>query len=207
MHGLRCSLIVTTAGRDDDFARTYDEHVREIYGFFGYRVGSRSEAEDLTQATFERALRAWARFDPRRASAKTWLFTIARNLLIDHHRRNRGSRERLSGLEPKDAEGETAAYALDDRRLGPSPEVAAALGELGERERELIALRFGGGLTAAQIARLVGLTPTNVDQIMSRTMRRLRDRLEPPEQPVSSPPERSSGSLIRRRMVRRRRGR
>jgi RNA polymerase sigma-70 factor, ECF subfamily len=194
------------AGRQDEFARTYDEHVREIYGFFGYRVGSRSEAEDLTQATFERALRAWGRFDPRRASAKTWLFSIARNLLIDHHRRERGKRE-LRGTEPRDVETRSGAYELDERGLGPSPELEAALAGLADRERELIALRFGGGLTAAQISRLVGLSPGNVDQILSRTLRALRDRLEPQESAGEPPPEREAGGLIRRRMVRRRRGR
>src|SRR5436305_7982102 len=75
--------------RDSDFARVYDEHVRRVYGFLAYRVEDRDTAEDLTQATFERALRAWSRFDPRRASEITWLLAIAHNLLIDYHRRSR----------------------------------------------------------------------------------------------------------------------
>src|SRR6185312_1947643 len=74
-----------------NFARVYDEHVWRVYGFLAYRLGDRDTAEDLTQATFERALRAWARFDPRRASESTWLLAIARNLLIDHYRRDRSN--------------------------------------------------------------------------------------------------------------------
>ena len=66
------------------FARVYEENVWRVYGFLAYRVRSRDLAEDLTQTTFERALRAWPRFDPRRASEATWLLAIARNLLIDH---------------------------------------------------------------------------------------------------------------------------
>ena len=60
-----------------DFARVYEEHVWRVYGFLAYRLRDRDAAEDLTQATFERALRAWSRFDPRRASESTWLIAIA----------------------------------------------------------------------------------------------------------------------------------
>ena len=67
------------------------QHVWRVYGFLAYRLGDRDTAEDLTQATFERALRAWSRFDPRRASESTWLLAIARNLLIDHYRRDRSN--------------------------------------------------------------------------------------------------------------------
>jgi DNA-directed RNA polymerase specialized sigma24 family protein len=51
--------------RSPDFAELYDEHVYAVYGFVAYRVRSREEAEDLTQLTFERAVRAWSRYDPR----------------------------------------------------------------------------------------------------------------------------------------------
>ena len=79
-----------------EIAELYEEHVWGVYGFFGYRVGSRADAEDLTQLTFERALRAWSRFDPDRASARTWLMSIAANLLIDHYRRDRSARRSRS---------------------------------------------------------------------------------------------------------------
>ena len=62
--------------------------------------------EDLTQATFERALRAWARFDPSRASARTWLLAIARKLLVDHIRR------RASDQHEPIPDGEVAIAAI-----------------------------------------------------------------------------------------------
>jgi len=64
-----------------DFSTVYDDHVWQIYGFFAYRLGARADAEDLTQQTFERALKAWGRYDPSRASVSTWLLVIARNLI------------------------------------------------------------------------------------------------------------------------------
>ena len=131
----------------DEFAQVYDEHVWDVYGFFGYRVGSREEAEDLTQQTFERALRAWRRFDPRRARAKTWLLAIAHNLLVDHYRRGQRVREEPLADERtvEDHRGENPGA---DARLGLSPELDVALSALSDRERELIALRFGADWTA-----------------------------------------------------------
>lgn len=160
-----------------DFERLYEEHVWAVYGFVGYRVRSREEAEDLTQQTFERALKAYKRFDPERASEKTWLFTIARNLIIDAYRRSGGDEAeleaeleagppQLSTTEPEQAPG-----------LGPDPELARALSRLSDRDREVIALRFGGDLKGTEIAELTGLSLANVQQILSRSLRRLRDEL------------------------------
>jgi RNA polymerase sigma factor (sigma-70 family) len=157
------------------FASVYDEQVWRVYGFFGFRVASRADAEDLTQQVFERALRAWSRFDPSRASATTWVMAIAKNLLIDHYRRE--SARATEPLEGSDAEM-AAAEPLLDQRLGPDPELARGLARLGDRERELIALRFGGDLTGAEIAELTGLSLANVQQILSRTLRGLRAELE-----------------------------
>lgn len=162
------------------FETVYDDHVWDVYGFFGYRVRTREEAEDLTQATFERALRAWDRFDPRRASAKTWILVIARNVLIDHYRRDRSAREQpLPDDDAEQGRDALGRVAMDDRGLGPTPEVADALAQLSEREREVIALRFGGDLTGAEIAAMTDLTLANVQQILSRSLRRMRARLEP----------------------------
>ena len=149
----------------------YDAQVWRVYGFFSYRVRDRDLAEDLTQATFERALRAWSRFDPRRASEATWLLAIAHNLLIDHHRRDRPQvelpDERVMGTSPGPEE-----------RFATSPELIEALAQLGEREREVLALRFGGDLNGPEIAEVLGLSVANVQQIVSRSLRRLRELLD-----------------------------
>jgi RNA polymerase sigma factor (sigma-70 family) len=155
-----------------DFGDVYERHVWHVYGFFGYRVNSRHEAEDLTQLTFERALRAWKRFDPSRATALTWLLAIARNLLIDHFRR--------SGpvpVDPLDDLPELVGSA-EDPGIGLAPDLERALGALGDRDREIVALRYGGDLTGPEIAEMTGLTLANVQQILSRSLRRLRAELE-----------------------------
>jgi RNA polymerase sigma-70 factor (ECF subfamily) len=160
-----------------DFGRVYEENVWRVYAFLAYRVRDRHTAEDLTQATFERALRAWSRFDPRRASEATWLLAIARNALIDHHRRDRSAQ-----LEPI-AEHTEPTVAGPDERVLVSPELIDAIAQLSDRDREVIALRFGGDLNGPEIAALLGLTLANVQQILSRSLRKLRRLLEPDRSP------------------------
>ena len=155
-----------------DIGEIYEEHVWAVYGFFAYRIGSRADAEDLTQVTFERALRAWARFDPERATPRTWLMSIANNLLIDHYRRDRSA-------EQQPIEGHTSEdLTIEDPELGVSDDLAIALQQLNDRERLLIALRFGGDITGPEIAELTGLSLANVQQIISRSLRKLREKLE-----------------------------
>jgi RNA polymerase sigma factor (sigma-70 family) len=173
--GAREALRGTPHGGRGGFEELYDDHVWDVYGFFAYRLGSRADAEDLTQLTFERALRAWHRFDPARAQPVTWLLAIARNLLIDHYRRDR-SRER----EPADYESfeEALPAVAPPEPGGMDPELAGALGQLSQRDREVLALRFGGDLTGPEIAEMLDLSLANVQQILSRALRRLRGILD-----------------------------
>jgi len=159
-----------------DFAEVYDEHIWDVYGYVAYRLNSREEAEDVTQMAFERALKAWKRYDPSRASAKTWLISIAHNLLIDHYRAAKGPTEQLDD-ELAERHGPHAPGPEQD--LGLSLELAAALATLPQRDREIVALRFGGDLTGPEIAELLDLTLANVQQILSRSLRKLRAELEP----------------------------
>ena len=156
------------------FIEIYEAHTGDVYRYFSYRSLSREAAEDLTQLTFERALRAWPRFDPTRASAKTWLLAIAHNAWIDHLRR---ARHRETVDIDDLAEGEQP-YVEADQSTGLSAELSAALGRLSEREREVLALRFGADMRGPEIARSLGLTLANAQQILSRALRKLRSELE-----------------------------
>lgn len=152
------------------FGDVYDAEVARVHGFFAHRFPP-PVAEDLTQTTFEKALRAWGRYDATRATPATWLLAIARNVMIDHLRADRSTRQ--VPLEEGDHP------ATEDRPwLGADPRLAAALRELPEREREVLGLRFGADLDGPQIAAVTGLSLANVQQILSRTLRRLRDALE-----------------------------
>ena len=70
-----------------DFERAYAEHAEPLLRFVVYRTGDRALAEDIVADTFERVLRSRKRFDRRRASEKTWIYSIALNLVRDNARR------------------------------------------------------------------------------------------------------------------------
>jgi RNA polymerase sigma factor (sigma-70 family) len=159
-----------------DFAAMYQEQIWSVYGYLAYRLRSREEAEDLTQATFERALRSWAGYDAERSQPRTWLLAIAHNILVDHYRAVR--------VRPVTVPEEGSLTVPQPAQPGPeetgwvSPDLAYALERLSQRDREVIALRFGGDLTGREIAELLDLTLANVQQILSRSLRNLRGTLD-----------------------------
>jgi len=160
--------------RDDRFEQLYAEHAQALFGFLSYRTGDRVLAEDLLADTFERALRARRRYDPRKASEKTWLYAIALNCLRDHARRRstegRALERIASGPGPESA-GELEAVA--DRDL-----ISRGLAGLSEEEREAIALRYGADLTVPEIAKLTGERLTTVEGRVYRALRKLREALD-----------------------------
>lgn len=158
--------------RDADFESLYAEHAQPLYRFLVYRTGDRALSEDLLADAFERALRARARFDPRKASRKTWLYAIALNCLRDHARRRDAESRALDGaVAPGDPDHDPMS-AVADR-----DEVSAALEVLSGEEREAIALRFGADLTVPEIARLTGEKLTTVEGRVYRALRKLRGEL------------------------------
>jgi RNA polymerase sigma-70 factor (ECF subfamily) len=156
--------------RDEDFERLYEEHADPLFGFLVYRTGDRTLAEDVLADTFERVLRARRRFDPRKASEKTWIYTIALNCLRDRARRSAAEGRALERLNPP--QPMSPAGAVEDR-----DSVARALEALSGEEREAIALRFGGDLTVPEIAKLTGERLTTVEGRVYRALRKLRDEL------------------------------
>ena len=169
-------------GEQDALRRVYEEHVDAVYAFFAYSV-QREAAEDLTAATFERVIRAWRRYDASRAGERTWILSIARNLLTDHFRRESHRRGVSLDEHPLLLDALHSHDAGQQRRLDQA-ELRAWMAVLSERERDVLALRYGADLQAADIGRLLELSPANVHQIISRALRRLRERASAPPEPT-----------------------
>jgi RNA polymerase sigma-70 factor (ECF subfamily) len=157
-----------------DFEAVYRTELPRIYNFFRYRLGDDQTAEDLTAETFEKAWRHRARYRDDLAAFSTWLFTIARRVATDHFRKWRPSlpldeAEPVSDSQtPEDASQERTEFA----------HLSALLTRLAERERELVALKYGAGLTNRAIARISGLSESNVSTILSRVTHQLHTQLE-----------------------------
>ena len=158
---------------EDELQRVYREHVGATFAFFAYSL-SQAAAEDLTGATFERVVRSWSSFDARRGSERTWILAIARNQLTDHFRRQAVRTTVSLDEHPQLLNVLEAADDTLDRRLSIE-ELKSWLSRLAPREQEVLALRYGADLQASEIADLCGLSTANVHQIVSRSLRRLRE--------------------------------
>ena len=157
-----------------NFEALYQRELPRVYNFFRYQIGDDQLAEDLTAATFEKAWKHRDRYRADLASFSTWLFTIARRIAADHYRKRR------------------PAVALDDISLASDGHVvedaaqkhadfatlAILLTRLAERERELVALKYGADLTNRAIASISGLSESNVSTILHRVTKQLREQWE-----------------------------
>ena len=159
--------------RDEEFERIYAAHAESLYAFLVYRTGDRALAEDLLADAFERALRSRFRFDRRKASAKTWLYSIALNCMRDSARRSGAERRAVERAGAGGPEAPPGGLEQVERR----DLVARALSTLSEEEREAVALRFGGDLTLPEMAKLTGERLTTVEGRLYRALRKLRTEL------------------------------
>lgn len=159
---------MTTA--EPDWDAVYAEQLPRVYNFFRYRIGDRPEVEDLTSLTFEKAWRARHRYRRDLSGFSTWLLTIARNVAIDHYRIKRRevpleeAASQSTGSTPEDE----ALQRVDMARL------SALMKTLPDRDRELLSLKYGAGMTNRAIARITGLSESNVGTILHRVVRTLR---------------------------------
>jgi RNA polymerase sigma-70 factor (ECF subfamily) len=147
--------------------------IRSVYAYVAYRVGPGPDAEDITSEVFERALRYRESYDPRRGEPMAWLIGIARRCVngaaSDPHRA-------LDSVEDRPAPDDVADDAV--RRLS----LADAVSQLSERDRDLIALRYGADLTGRQIGAMFDMSANAVDVAVHRAVERLREALDGPEE-------------------------
>ena len=154
--------------RRDPLARP-EKLIPLVYAYVAYRLGSGPDADDVTSETMEHAYRYRERYDPAKGEPMAWLIGIARNCVADLV----ASREHVvDEPAPESATEEMEEQAM--RRLT----LTRAVARLDERERELIALRYGADLTARQIAGVLGLRPNAVEVALHRALGRLRAELD-----------------------------
>lgn len=174
------ALVVAARVRPEVFGQLYQRHVASIYRYVRTRTASEEEAADVTQSVFIKAMASLDKYRPGSPFA-AWLFRIARNASTDAYRRRR----KTVGL---DALPELALESLAD-----SPEdvvlkherlrrLRGLVARLDADKQELLALRFGAGLTLREIAGVVGKGESAIKKQMSRVMAALKEQyFEQPE--------------------------
>ena len=144
--------------------------IRSVYAYVVYRVGDQVAADDLTGEVFERAVRYRKSFDPARGTPTAWLIGIARRVIAERL----GQPPIVLGAERDDAPDSVDVESTAIARL----DLQASISRLSERDRELIALRYGSDLTASQIAGVIDSDTHTVEVALSRALSRLRSMTE-----------------------------
>jgi RNA polymerase sigma-70 factor, ECF subfamily len=156
----------------------YRAHGEPVYNYFRFHVPETDVAEDLTAETFLRVVRAADRFDRSKGSARAWILSIARNVLVDWQRRARVRRYvPIGNLHDLVFDAPSAEERLlREEEVGRLMDCVAAL---LPRDRELISLRYGSGLDTSEIAALLGVGEGSVRTRLWRALRRLRESFVP----------------------------
>lgn len=166
-----------TRAKPEIFADIFDRFYKRIYNYMRYRLNSQDEAEELTSQVFEQVLLKYQTFCPERAPFEVWLFSIAHHTVTDYFRKQKKrvwfSLESFRNQASREPTPYEAALRSEEHNL-----LIAALATLEERERNIIAMRFAGGLKNREIARLTGLSESNVGVILYRSLHQLKKTLK-----------------------------
>jgi RNA polymerase sigma-70 factor (ECF subfamily) len=169
--------LIKRAKRGDPaaFAKIYDQHQSAIYRYIYYQVGDASTAEDLTSDVFVRLVERIDRFTYRGRPLLAWLYTIARNLVTDHHRRAGRSLplypdEQLTAttIDPE----KSIEHTLTQEKL------AAAIACLTEDQQQVIILKFIEGLDNETTAQTLKKSVGSVKSLQHRALAALQRILE-----------------------------
>jgi len=158
------------------FAEVYDRYFTPVYRYIFFRVRSRAEAEDLTQAVFLKAYEAIERFEDRGKEPLAYFFTIARNAIINFWRKKK---EFLTEKPEHDFHERGGALDIeDDLEVKESVTIIRkGLSLLTDEQAEVISLKFISELSNKEIAEALGKSEEAVRQLQSRGLRELRKHL------------------------------
>jgi RNA polymerase sigma factor (sigma-70 family) len=172
---LTTTQIIEKIGKDDAevFAELYEQYLPKVFSYISYRIRDERQAEDLTSVVFEKALTKFKSYQKDKAKFSTWIFTIARNTLIDHYRVNQKAQtvqleDSLNLLSPEISPEDENEREEEARML------QSCLAQLSHSEQEIISLKFGAEMTNRQIAGMLSLSESNVGIIIYRAVRKLR---------------------------------
>jgi RNA polymerase sigma factor (sigma-70 family) len=156
------------------FAKLYDEFMPKVFRFIHFKVNNEQITEDLTSIIFEKALVSFERYSSDRAAFSTWIFSIARNTLIDYYRTNKTSQQ--VSLDE--------AVEMQSGELSPQEEIEKkteqeclreCLLKLPEDDQEIIRLKFAAEFNNRQIAKMLGLSESNTGVRLFRAVKKLRE--------------------------------
>jgi RNA polymerase sigma factor (sigma-70 family) len=156
------------------FAELYDEFMPKVFRYIHYKVSDQQLTEDLTSTVFEKALVNFDKYNSDQAAFSTWIFSIARNTLIDYYRTNK-TKKQVPLDEAIETPSREPSPQDDVERKAEHECLRGCLSRLPEDDQELIRLKFAGEFNNRQIARILGLSDSNVGVRLFRAVKKLRE--------------------------------
>jgi RNA polymerase sigma-70 factor (ECF subfamily) len=153
------------------FNQLYEEHFDRIYRYLVLKVGDRTEAEDLTQQVFLKALESIASYSWRGVPFSAWLFRIAHNQVVDYYRKM--SKKKSVPLDEARTVSTSDTAALVEQNL-KLEQVTLASKSLTDAQQEVMSLRFAGGLSIAEVAKVMGKSEGAVKALQHSAVAALR---------------------------------
>lgn len=160
------------------FGKIYNKHYDHVKNFLKKRVKTEEIAEDLASETFSKAYKAIDDFKWQGVNIKSWIFRIARNLLIDYYRKKKryASSSSLEGIE-NIVEDPHASVFSNYIKGEEELDLFHALGKFSEEDQYLIYYKFFEGLQNKEIAKITDMTPSNVGTRLYRIRKKLKSIL------------------------------
>lgn len=174
MHDERGLVERAKSGDTQALARLYEENFDRVYRYIALRVGNAADAEDLTAKVFIKMLESITSFKWRGVPFSAWLFRIAHNLAVDHLRQK--AKKGHLVLDESMAVSEIDPAAVAEVRLNIE-QLNVALEQLTQNQKEVMALRFGAGLSTAEAAKVLGKREGAVKALQHSALMALRKRL------------------------------
>ena len=164
-------LLVERAKTDESaFAELYEIYLPKIFAYITRRINDRDEAEDLVSNIFLRVVENIKGFNPSKSSFKTWIYTIATNMMIDFFRSN--AKKKTCCIETAESVADTTLNPAEEAQNAEQKDkVFSAIRSLPERHQKVLLLRYCSDLSIVETAAALGVTENNVSVIIHRALK------------------------------------
>ena len=155
-------------------ASLYEEYYDKIARYVYVRIGTRTEAEDIAGEVFLKALKSLKSYQERGIPMQAWLFKIAHNLVVDHLRKT--AKRKTVPIDTVQIESEVDPVATAEKNM-ELEKVSEAMEQLTQEQKEVLRLRFFGGLTSAETGRVLNKSDGAVREMQRAAIENLRKLL------------------------------